>query len=202
MIGMTGIIINDSIVLVSTIDQYSEKRGLYPAIIDAVADRLRPVFLTTATTVMGLAPLLYERSSQAEFLRPTVITLVYGLGFGMVLVLVLVPAILAAQADLGRQFTAFRRGLFVKSGPAARSRVLLGAAAAGVAALFAATIGTVAVSGALPSAILTFAPALADRSALGTSFALFMIGSVAVVLLTYLAGLVLLRRVSPQAELP
>jgi hypothetical protein len=55
--------------------------------------------LTTMTTVLGLAPLLFERSSQAQFLKPTVITLVYGLGFGMVLVLPMLatmPAMLAA----------------------------------------------------------------------------------------------------------
>lgn len=92
LIGMTGIIINDSIVLVTTVDQYAEERGLIPAIIDGTADRLRPVLLTTLTTVLGLTPLLYEGSSHAQFLRPTVITLVYGLGFGMLLVLLVVPA--------------------------------------------------------------------------------------------------------------
>ncbi|MCC6007698.1 MAG: efflux RND transporter permease subunit, partial [Rhodobacteraceae bacterium] len=91
LIGMTGIIINDSIVLVSTVDGYARDRGLVPALIDAAADRRRPVLLTTLTTVLGLAPLLYETSSQAQFLRPTVITLSYGLGFGMVIVLLLVP---------------------------------------------------------------------------------------------------------------
>ena len=76
MIGMTGIIINDAIVLISTVDEYAERRGLFPAIVDAVTDRLRPVLLTTLTTVLGLAPLLYEQSSQAMFLKPTVVTLV------------------------------------------------------------------------------------------------------------------------------
>ncbi|NBR90321.1 MAG: efflux RND transporter permease subunit, partial [Rhodobacteraceae bacterium] len=109
--GMVGIIINDSIVLISTIDEYSRERGLVPAIIDGVADRLRPVLLTTATTVLGLAPLLYETSQQAQFLRPTVITLVYGLGFGMVLVLMVVPAVLSAQADFARMQKAFRRAI-------------------------------------------------------------------------------------------
>jgi multidrug efflux pump subunit AcrB len=111
MIGMSGIIINDAIVLISTVDEYAAKRGIKPAIIDAVADRFRPVLLTTATTVLGLAPLLFERSSQAEFLKPTIVTLCYGLGFGMVLVLLVIPALLAAQVDIGRSLRAARRGL-------------------------------------------------------------------------------------------
>ena len=109
LIGMTGIIINDSIVLVTTVDEYGRDRALIPAVVDAVTDRLRPVLLTTLTTVLGLAPLLFETSTQAQFLRPTVITLVYGLGFGMVLVLLLVPALLALGHDIGRAGTALRR---------------------------------------------------------------------------------------------
>ncbi len=109
LIGMTGIIINDSIVLVTTIDDYARERGLIPAIIDGAADRLRAVMLTTATTVLGLAPLLYETSRQAQFLKPTVITLTYGLGFGMVLVLIVVPALVAMQADIARMVAALGR---------------------------------------------------------------------------------------------
>lgn len=111
LIGMSGIIINDSIVLISTIDEYGQTRGLRPAIIDAVANRLRPVLLTTMTTVLGLAPLLYERSSQALFLKPTVVTLVYGLGFGMLVVLIVVPAALGVGADIAQARRGFRRGL-------------------------------------------------------------------------------------------
>ena len=67
LIGMTGIIINDSIVLISTIDEYSKERGIIPSIIDGSVDRLRPVLLTTFTTVLGLAPLLYERQLKHNF---------------------------------------------------------------------------------------------------------------------------------------
>ncbi|MDG1677540.1 MAG: efflux RND transporter permease subunit [Paracoccaceae bacterium] len=102
LIGMTGIIINDSIVLISTIDEYSKERGIIPSIIDGSVDRLRPVLLTTFTTVLGLAPLLYERSTQAQFLKPTVITLVYGLGFGLLIVLLVIPALVAMQEDIKR----------------------------------------------------------------------------------------------------
>ncbi len=142
LIGMTGIIINDSIVLVTTIDEYAEKRGLFPAIVDGTCDRLRPVLLTTLTTVLGLMPLLYETSQDAQFLKPTVVTLVYGLGFGMVIVLLVVPALLAIGEDFGQQVRGFRRAL----GSAAHSPQLaltFGALTLASAALFAATLGSV-----------------------------------------------------------
>ncbi|WGT51611.1 efflux RND transporter permease subunit [Thioclava nitratireducens] len=135
-IGMVGIIINDAIVLISTVDEYAERRGMVPAIVDAVSDRLRPVLLTTLTTVLGLAPLLYEQSSSALFLKSTVITLVYGLGFGMVIVLLVVPAVLAVQLDFGRQVQAVRHGVRV-----VRLRGVLAGVAALMAVGFALTLG-------------------------------------------------------------
>jgi multidrug efflux pump subunit AcrB len=109
MIGMSGIIINDSIVLVTTVDERLRTQGILRAVADGTADRLRAVLLTTLTTVGGLAPLLFEQSRQAAFLQPTVITLVYGLGFGMILVLILTPATLAAHQDIRRAFLTLRR---------------------------------------------------------------------------------------------
>ncbi|MEM6387030.1 MAG: efflux RND transporter permease subunit [Pseudomonadota bacterium] len=150
LIGMVGIIINDSIVLVTTVDEYAEDRGLVPAIIDGAADRLRPVFLTTATTVLGLAPLLYETSQQAQFLRPTVITLTYGLGFGFFLVLLIVPSFLAIGHDIGRNTRAFRRGLS-RSGRAPGLSALLTVGAIGLTGIFAATLGSTMVTDKLPS---------------------------------------------------
>jgi multidrug efflux pump subunit AcrB len=173
LIGMSGIIINDSIVLVSTVDDYAKSRGLFPAIIDAAADRLRPVLLTTLTTVLGLAPLLYETSSQAQFLKPTVITLAYGLAFGMVLVLLVVPALLAAQSDIGRMLAALRRSF-----AAPRLRALTGAAAVAVAAVFAATLGR----------------AIWEGGAVMPAFGLFVAGAGAVALLAAVAGGLALRR--------
>lgn len=144
LIGMSGIVINDSIVLVSTIDDYAAKRGLRAAIVDGVSDRLRPVLLTTLTTVLGLTPLLYEASSEAEFLKPTVITLVYGLGFGMLLVLVMVPALMAVQGDLAAFWAALRRGV------ARGMRGPVRAAGAGIMAAFALTLGPVLIWGVMP----------------------------------------------------
>ncbi|MEE4118386.1 MAG: efflux RND transporter permease subunit [Paracoccaceae bacterium] len=148
LIGMSGIIINDSIVLVSTVDEYAESRGLIPAIVDGTCDRLRPVLLTTLTTVFGLAPLLYEPSTQAQFLKPTVLTLVFGLGFGVLLVLLIVPALLAMQADIRRQFEALRRAAAFPARARAVSALTLGAALA-LALLFAATLGHALAAGGL-----------------------------------------------------
>ncbi|WP_112322335.1 efflux RND transporter permease subunit [Oceanibium sediminis] len=185
MIGMTGIIINDSIVLVTTIDEYAEKRGLIPAIIDAAADRLRPILLTTATTVLGLAPLLYESSQQAQFLKPTVITLCYGLGVGMFLVLLIVPSLVAMQLDAGRILRSLRRA---RSG--ARRQPLLvrlallgsGLGSLGVLAL---TVGTYVIRGepgALVAAVQAGLPALPDGLAVIVTLVLGLFVVFAVVL--------------------
>jgi multidrug efflux pump subunit AcrB len=147
LIGMAGIIINDSIVLVSTIDGYARKQSLRSAIVDGVADRFRAVLLTTLTTVLGLAPLLYEGSSQAEFLKPTVVTLVFGLGFGMVLALIVVPAVLAIQADITGALRSLRR--LVRKGPARLRMVLAGGLAVLLALALALPVWT-GLTGRLP----------------------------------------------------
>ncbi len=185
LIGMVGIIINDSIVLVTTVDEYAQDRGLVPAIIDGAVDRLRPVMLTTLTTVLGLMPLLYEGSNQAEFLKPTVITLVYGLGFGMVLVLLVVPSIMAMQADVAKQVQSAKRAL--------RGRKLAMFAPAGLGALgalglFAVTVAPLIVTGAaLPQAVALL-PFLAGGFA--PAFGVFVLGLMVLLLAIYvLAGL-------------
>jgi multidrug efflux pump subunit AcrB len=189
MIGMSGIIINDSIVLVSTVDEYAEKRGLIPAIIDGVSDRFRAVLLTTATTVLGLAPLMYERSSQAEFLKPTVVTLVYGLGFGMVLVLLVVPAMLAVQDDISKQFRSLRRSF--RRGPARSSVVPVALAMTGLAL---ALPIWVAVTGGLPGWLVGLWPALATGTPGLAALGLFLAMAVGLWLLAVVAVSLTARR--------
>ncbi|MFV2003327.1 MAG: efflux RND transporter permease subunit, partial [Paracoccaceae bacterium] len=189
--GMTGIIINDAIVLVMAVDDYSENRGLVPAIIDATADRLRPVMLTTLTTVLGLSPLLFERSQDAQFLKPTVITLVYGLGFGMVLVLLVVPAVLAMQQDIGKQFRALRRAVGGALSGARRARLVGGLTVlAGLfaAALFWATLGSVITTGALMPALVQALPVQLPTGSMAVAAGLFLGGVAAVTLLLFLLG--------------
>jgi multidrug efflux pump subunit AcrB len=187
LIGMTGIIINDSIVLVTTIDEYAEDRGLIPAIVDGATDRLRPVLLTTLTTVLGLAPLLFESSQQAQFLKPTVITLVYGLGFGLVVVLLVVPAILAMQQDVGKQVRALRRvfGGFARAPGLGAVMLALSLA---VAAWFAATLGAVVMTGEVVGPVAALIP-LGEGSPLGALIG-FVAGTAALCVVAWVVAAV------------
>ncbi len=189
LIGMTGIIINDSIVLVSTIDEYAEERGLIPAIIDGTADRLRPVLLTTLTTVLGLAPLLFETSRHAQFLKPTVITLCYGLGCGLLLVLLLVPSLIAMQSDVQRQTKALKRAL--RSGSAAPVFKLVTVInLAAVAGLFLATMGATLWFGALPQIVAGLLPSGLPASSPSSAFAVFIVAVLALLILNWVAALI------------
>ncbi|WP_163848963.1 efflux RND transporter permease subunit [Pseudooceanicola aestuarii] len=198
LLGMTGIIINDSIVLVTTIDEYAEDRGLFPSIIDGAADRLRPVMLTTMTTVLGLAPLLYERSSQAQFLKPTVITLVYGLGFGMVLVLLVVPALMAMQHDVARMIGAFRRSLRTRRAGGIRAVGWLGLG--GMLAWLGLTMGHVLLRGELFAPLAALLPGGGAEAGMGVALLLFVTGMAVVSLVLYGVSALshALRRRSPR----
>lgn len=113
LLGLSGVLVNDSIVLVRTIDQrIAAGEPAQSAIRNGAADRLRAVLLTSLTTIGGLTPLLFETSLQAQFLIPMAVTLVFGLALATFLVLGLVPALLAIQEDLR---SLARRG---KAGPA------------------------------------------------------------------------------------
>jgi multidrug efflux pump subunit AcrB len=107
LLGLSGIVVNDSIILVSTIEELlSEGRSLQEAIVEGACARLRAVILTSATTIGGLTPLLFETSLQAQFLIPMAVTIVFGLLVTTLLVLLVVPALLGVQDDL----TAMIRG--------------------------------------------------------------------------------------------
>ncbi len=103
LLGLSGIVVNDSIILVSTIDERL-KGGQPPAaaIVHGTRDRLRAVILTSLTTIGGLLPLMFETSLQAQFLKPMALTLVFGLITTTLLVLFVIPAMMAIQNDVGR----------------------------------------------------------------------------------------------------
>ena len=99
LIGLSGIVINGSIILVTTVEERLKSQSFLNSIISASCDRLRPIILTSATTIGGLLPLIFEKSLQAQFLIPMAITIIFGLGVASVLVLFVVPALLTIIED-------------------------------------------------------------------------------------------------------
>ena len=93
LIALTGIVVNDSIVLIDQINR-NLLRGqkLQEAVYTASLSRLRPILLTTMTTAIGLAPLIFETSRQAKFLIPMAISVAYGLLFGTFILLIILPS--------------------------------------------------------------------------------------------------------------
>jgi multidrug efflux pump subunit AcrB len=104
ILGLSGIVINDSIILVKTVDERTPREGLLDAVVNGSGDRLRAVILTSATTIGGLLPLLFETSLQAQFLIPMALTLVFGLALTTPIVLVLIPSLIVIEDDICRFF--------------------------------------------------------------------------------------------------
>ena len=104
LIALSGIVVNNSIILVATIERRMQEIDGPPeeAIIQGTVDRLRPVLLTSMTTIGGLSTLMFETSLQAQFLIPMATTIVFGLAVTTSLVLFLVPATLGIGQDLHR----------------------------------------------------------------------------------------------------
>lgn len=111
LLGLSGILVNDSIILVSQIDRrLAEGDDLATAAVGASRDRLRAVLLTSLTTIGGLTPLLFETSRQAQFLIPMAVTMVFGLAAATVLVLILVPSLMGIGGDISRVFGKLKAG--------------------------------------------------------------------------------------------
>ena len=95
MIALIGIMVNDALVLISALN-INLKKGMdyVEALKKASYSRFRPILLTSLTTVAGLAPLIFEKSMQAQFLIPMAIAIAYGLVMATFLTLVFLPSIL------------------------------------------------------------------------------------------------------------
>lgn len=105
IIALLGIMVNDGLVLIGRFNT-NLKEGLSfdQALIEAGKSRFRAIFLTSITTIAGLAPLLLEKSRQAQFLKPMAISIAYGIGFATVLTLILLPVFLAFNNRLKTTF--------------------------------------------------------------------------------------------------
>jgi len=113
LVALTGIVVNDSLILVDFINQ--RVRAGTPrevAVIEGGLARLRAIILTSITTILGLAPLLAEQSFQAKFLIPMAISIAAGLAFATVLTLIMIPCLYLITADVRDGWAALWRALW------------------------------------------------------------------------------------------
>jgi len=104
LIMLAGIVVNNAIVLVEQIEVEREHGlELIAAIIEAARLRLRPILMTTLTTVMGMAPLAIGFGEGSEMLRPLAVVIVWGLSFSMLVTLVLVPSVYRMLHHFGQR---------------------------------------------------------------------------------------------------
>ncbi len=103
IVALTGVIVNDAVVFLSKYNSLIEAGyKVKAAIVEAGRSRLRPIILTTLTTSVGLFPLILEKSFQAQFLIPMAISLVYGVAFGTLFILLFFPALIMILNDVRR----------------------------------------------------------------------------------------------------
>ena len=103
MIALIGVMVNDSLVLLSTFND-NMKTGMTfnAALRDAALSRLRPILLTSLTTVAGLLPITLNKSFQAQFLIPMAVTVAYGLAIATFVTLFILPVLIAALNEARR----------------------------------------------------------------------------------------------------
>ncbi|MBT8311701.1 MAG: efflux RND transporter permease subunit [Flavobacteriaceae bacterium] len=96
IIALIGIMVNDGLVLIGKFNSNLRQGMAFDhALVEAGRSRFRAIFLTSITTIAGLAPLMLEQSRQAQFLIPMAISIAYGIGFATLLTLVMLPIFLS-----------------------------------------------------------------------------------------------------------
>lgn len=110
-VALSGVVVNDSLVLLDAVNRgIREGQSVRDAVLQAGELRFRAVALTSITTVAGLLPILAERSSQAQSVKPMAVSLCFGLMFSTVLTLLVVPALYLALNDARRLLHWIRYG--------------------------------------------------------------------------------------------
>ena len=106
LVALTGVVINDSLVLVHYVNQRAKETTLLEATRLAGMARFRAILLTSLTTFVGLLPILFERSLQAQFLKPMAIAIGFGVLFATLITLLMVPCLYLILEDLKKIGTA------------------------------------------------------------------------------------------------
>ncbi|WP_338236411.1 efflux RND transporter permease subunit [Persicobacter diffluens] len=116
MIALVGVMINDGLVLINAMNiNLKEGMPYKEALIEAGISRFRPIILTTLTTVVGMAPMVFETSLQAQFLIPVALSLAYGMILATTTTLLLLPAMLLVVNQLKVKIASLREGRTVSN---------------------------------------------------------------------------------------
>jgi len=111
MVALSGVIVNDAVVFLQKYNRFLiEGLSVKEAVFNAGLSRFRPIVLTSITTVIGLYPIIWEGSFQAQFLKPMAVALAYGVLFGTLFILVFFPVIILIANDLTVWLTYFWTG--------------------------------------------------------------------------------------------
>jgi multidrug efflux pump subunit AcrB len=103
IIALTGVLVNDSLVFISTLNtMLKEGVAFKEAVLETAVSRFRAIILTSLTTIAGLAPIVFEKSFQAQFLIPMAIAIAYGLIMSTNLTLLVLPVLLTFLNDVRR----------------------------------------------------------------------------------------------------
>ena len=101
LVALTGVLVNDSIVLIDFINRRVRSGvSINEALIESGKRRFRPVLLTSITTIAGLSPIMFEQSFQAQILVPMAVSLSFGLMTATLLVVILVPSFFRIYLDV------------------------------------------------------------------------------------------------------
>jgi len=105
-----GVVVNDNLVLMDYCNRLVAKgMDAREAIIEAGVVRFRPILLTSVTTIVGLTPMMLERSMQAAFLQPVVVALAFGVFFAFFVTLLMVPSLYAIGLDINEFFSRMKK---------------------------------------------------------------------------------------------
>lgn len=100
-----GVVINDNLVLIDYLNKRREHgAGALQAVVEAGVSRFRPILLTSVTTFIGILPMIMDRSAQAQFLKPMVVSLGFAVIFALFISLLLVPALYTIGVEVKRFF--------------------------------------------------------------------------------------------------
>mgnify|MGYP005623894203 CR=1 FL=1 len=105
VVALVGIVVNDSLVLVDFINRArTEGKKVYDAVLESGKIRLRPVLLTTLTTIGGLGPMAFGLGGKEPYLAPMAISIVWGLAFATILTLLIIPCFYMILDDFNDKF--------------------------------------------------------------------------------------------------